>query len=77
MIKIIVMICGGYLFFFWEVRHYLEQRKWYEVFIVFLLVSTGLMLCILLSKNMTIPSPLSWIITLYRPIANVMENILS
>jgi hypothetical protein len=71
-----LFVCAALISIF-ELPPLVKKKWWREIFTFFILLSAGLTLSILLSKNVTIPTPLDLITNMYRPITIFIERILS
>lgn len=74
--SIIGILFAGAIISIYEIPPYLKKKNWKEVIVFFLLLSAGMTLSILLSLDVTIPTPLNWIIKIYSPITNFVDRIL-
>jgi hypothetical protein len=77
MLAIIGILLTGAIITFFEIPP-LVKKKWRrEMIIYFLLLSAGITLAILLSKDVTIPTPLDLITKFFSPVTFYFERILS
>lgn len=58
-----------------EIPPLVKKKYWREIIVYTLLLSVGLTLAILLMLNITIPTPVDFLMNLYRPITSFFERI--
>lgn len=75
--KIIGILFSGVLISILEVPALVKEKSWREITVFFIILGVGLTLTILLTKNVPIPTPVDWIVKIYRPIAAFFEQILA
>lgn len=71
-----ILFIGAIISLF-EIAPLLKKKWWKEIIVFCLLLSAGLTLSILLSMNVTIPSPVDLLTKIYSPVTNSIERILS
>ena len=71
--SIIGILSIGIFVSLFEIPPLIKKKWWKEIIVYFLFLSAGLTLCILLSKNVTIPNPVDLIMTIYSPIISLFE----
>lgn len=71
-----ILFIGAIISFF-EIPSLIKKKWWREMIVYFLLLSTGMILAILLSKDVSIPAPLDWITKIFNPITSYFERIMS
>jgi hypothetical protein len=74
---IIGTLMTGAIVSFFEIPPLVKKKWWREMIVYFLLLSAGMALAILLSKDVTIPSPLDWITKIFSPVNSFFERNLS
>lgn len=74
---IIGIIFTGIVISLFEIPPLVKKKWWREIIVFFLLLSAGLLLSILLSKNITIPTPIDLLMNIYSPVTTFVERILS
>ncbi|CAH1193110.1 hypothetical protein PAECIP111891_00490 [Paenibacillus allorhizoplanae] len=70
-----ILAAAGAIFIY-EAPALFKGRFMKELWLFSILLVVGTGLSILLSLHVEIPNPLDWIITLYQPFSNLMNNIL-
>jgi len=76
MVKVLGILCIGTLIALVEVPSLKKKNFKKDISIFFLFLSTGIMLTILVSLGINIPTPLGFITKLYNPISSTLERIL-
>ncbi|MGM0876084.1 MAG: hypothetical protein ACQEWV_15225 [Bacillota bacterium] len=71
-----IMFTGAFITFF-EIPPLVKKKCWREIMVFFLLLTPGLALSVLLSKNVNIPTPLDLITKIYSPVITFIDQILS
>ena len=71
-----ILLIGAIISFF-EIPPLVKKKWWREIIVYFLLLSAGMTLAILLSKDVSIPTPVDWITKIFSPITSYFERILS
>jgi hypothetical protein len=71
-----ILMTGAIVSFF-EIPPLVKKKWWREMIVYLLLLSAGMTLAILLSKDVTIPSPLDWVTKFFSPVTTFFERILS
>jgi len=71
--SIIGILSIGIFISLFEIPPLIKKKWWREIIVYFLLLSAGLTLCILLSKNVTIPTPMDLITSIYSPVTSLFE----
>jgi hypothetical protein len=74
---IVGILLTGAIISFFEIPPLVKKKWWREIIVYFLLLSAGMTLAILLSKDVSIPTPLDWITKVFSPISSYFERILS
>jgi hypothetical protein len=74
---IIGILVSGAIISLFEIPPLLKKKCWREIIFFFLLFSPGVTLSILLSKQVTIPTPVDLISKIYSPITSFFERIFS
>jgi hypothetical protein len=74
---IIGILLTGAIVSFFEIPPLVKKKWWREMIVFLLLLTAGMTLAILLSKDVTIPSPLDWITKFFSPVSAFFERILS
>jgi hypothetical protein len=62
--------------FIYEAPALFKGRFMKELWLFSILLVVGTVLSILLSLHVELPNPLDWIITIYQPFSDVLNNIL-
>ncbi|MBT2700865.1 hypothetical protein J7E79_26435 [Bacillus sp. ISL-40] len=75
--SIVGILSIGAIISFFEIPPLVKKKWWREMIVYFLLLSTGITLAILLSKDVPIPTPLDWITKFFSPVTSYFERILS
>jgi hypothetical protein len=60
-----------------EVPPLVKKKWWREIIVYLILLSVGMTLAILISKDVTIPTPIDLLTKIYSPVTNFFEKILS
>jgi hypothetical protein len=71
-----ILLIGAIISLF-EIPPLVKKKWWREIIVYFILLSVGMTLAILISKNITIPTPIDLLTKIYRPVTNFMEKVLS
>lgn len=74
---ILGILFSGAIISIFEIPPLIKKKWWREIIVFLILLSAGITLAILLSKHITIPSPLDWLEKLYRPVTSFIDGILS
>ncbi|KKI90066.1 hypothetical protein WQ54_23410 [Bacillus sp. SA1-12] len=67
----------GVLITLFEIPPLIKKKWWREMIVYFLLLTAGLTLCMLISVNVGIPTPMDFITNFYNPVSSYIERILS
>ncbi|BAU26707.1 hypothetical protein DFP93_11853 [Aneurinibacillus soli] len=70
----IVLVAGTMVFIEVPALVRKKQKKELWVFFLFLILGTGLSIAQLL--RMRIPNPLDWLTSIYKPLSDVIDNVL-
>ena len=71
-----ILLIGAIISLF-EIPPLVKKKWWREIIVYLILLSVGMTLAILISKNVTIPTPIDLLTKLYSPVTNFFEKILS
>lgn len=71
-----ILLIGAIISLF-EIPPLVKKKWWREIIVYFILLSVGMTLAILISKDVTIPTPIDLLTKIYSPITNFMEKVLS
>ncbi|MFC0272050.1 hypothetical protein ACFFIX_11370 [Metabacillus herbersteinensis] len=74
---IIGILFTGSIISLFEIPPLVKKKYWREIIVYFLLLTPGLVLSILLIKDVSIPTPLDMITKIYSPVTSFFERILS
>nr|WP_263327770.1 hypothetical protein [Neobacillus sp. Marseille-Q6967] len=74
---IIGILFTGAIISLFEIPPLVKKKWWREIVIYLLLLSAGITLAILLSKDVTIPTPLDWIMKIFSPVTSFFDRNLS
>lgn len=71
-----ILLIGAIISLF-EIPPLVKKKWWREIIVYFILLSVGMTLAILISANVTIPTPIDLLTKIYSPVTNFFESILS
>ena len=71
-----ILLIGAIISLF-EIPPLVKKKWWREIIVYLILLSVGMTLAILISKNVTIPTPIDLLTKIYSPVTNFFEKILS
>jgi hypothetical protein len=71
-----ILLIGAIISLF-EIPPLVKKKWWREIIVYLILLSVGMTLAILISKDVTIPTPIDLLTKIYSPVTNLFEKILS
>ncbi|MBZ5752035.1 MULTISPECIES: hypothetical protein [Metabacillus] len=71
-----ILLIGAIISLF-EIPPLVKKKWWREIIVYFILLSVGMTLAILISKDVAIPTPIDLLTKIYSPVTNFMEKFLS
>lgn len=67
----------GALISLFEVPPLVKKKLWKDIVIYFVFLTIGMVLSILMSRGVEIPTPLDWITKVYSPFIKIIEQLFS
>ena len=71
-----ILLIGAIISLF-EISPLVKKKWWREIIVYSILLSVGMTLAILISNDVTIPTPIDLLTKIYSPVTNFMEKVLS